>query len=167
MPYIRIVTEIAAPIELCFDLARDIDFHTQSLGHTSERAVAGRTLGLIELGETVTWEGRHFGVRQQFTSKITAFDRPAYFRDKMVAGAFKEFVHDHRFESTNGRTAMIDEVWFRSPVGPLGRLINWLFLTTYMRRLLEGRAEAIKREAEKKFEPRTDTDETRKNQSNK
>ena len=61
MALIRIVTEIAAPIEQCFDLARDIDFHTRSLEGTGERAVAGRTTGLIELGESVTWEARHLG----------------------------------------------------------------------------------------------------------
>jgi hypothetical protein len=31
MPVIRIETLIAAPIEQCFDLARDIDFHTTPL----------------------------------------------------------------------------------------------------------------------------------------
>jgi hypothetical protein len=51
MPTTRIVTPIAAPIERCFDLARDIDFHTKSLDHTGEKAVAGRTSGLIGLGE--------------------------------------------------------------------------------------------------------------------
>ena len=37
MAVIRIVTPIAAPIERCFDLARDIDFHMQSVAHTGER----------------------------------------------------------------------------------------------------------------------------------
>jgi ligand-binding SRPBCC domain-containing protein len=147
MSHIRIVTEIAAPIEHCFDLACDIDFHTRSLAHTGEIAVAGRTSGLIELDETVTWEGRHFGVRQRFTSKITAFDRPTYFRDEMVAGAFKSFAHDHRFEAANGRTVITDEVWFRSPFGLLGRVVDAVLLKSYLTRLLMGRAEAIKLEA--------------------
>jgi hypothetical protein len=86
MAEINIRTVIKAPIERCFDLARDIDFHTQSLSATEERAVAGRTSGLLELGETVTWEGRHFGIRQRLTSKITAYNRPHYFRDSMIAG---------------------------------------------------------------------------------
>lgn len=148
MAFISIVTHIAAPRERCFDLARDIDFHTESLAHTGEKAIAGRTSGLIELGEAVTWEGRHFGVRQRFTSKITAFERPTYFRDEMVAGAFRSFAHDHRFESANGRTTMIDEVWFRSPYGLLGRVVDVLLLTRYMRGLLATRADAIKRAAE-------------------
>src|SRR5205085_2742312 len=81
-----------------FDLARDIDFHTRSLAGTGERAVAGRTAGLIELGESVTWEARHLGVRQRFTARVTALARPVYFRDEMTAGAFRTFAHDHRFE---------------------------------------------------------------------
>jgi ligand-binding SRPBCC domain-containing protein len=145
---ICISTKIAAPIDRCFDLARDIDFHTRSLAATDERAVGGCTSGLIELGETVTWEGRHFGIRQRFTSKITAFDRPYYFQDAMIAGAFREFVHDHRFEVRDGQTTMTDKVYFRSPLGPLGQLIDWLFLKGYMQRLLGGRALAIKIEAE-------------------
>jgi ligand-binding SRPBCC domain-containing protein len=120
MAVIRIVTTITAPVERCFDLARDIDFHTQSLSQTKERAVAGRTTGLIELGESVTWEARHLGVRQRLTSQITAFQRPTYFRDVMTAGAFRSFAHDHRFEAQDGYTVMTDEVEFRSPLGPPG-----------------------------------------------
>ena len=139
----RIVTQIAAPIEVCFDLARDIDFHTRSLGDTGERAVAGRTTGLIGLGESVTWEARHLGLRRRLT-----FDRPTYFRDVMTRGAFRSFAHDHRFEAQGGGTVMTDEVEFRSPLGPLGWLVDALYMTGYLRRLLEGRCEAIRREAE-------------------
>ncbi|HXD87500.1 MAG TPA: SRPBCC family protein [Urbifossiella sp.] len=148
MAVLRIVTEIAAAVEVCFDLARDIDFHTRSLGDTGERAVAGRTSGRIGLGESVTWEARHLGFRQRLTVEITAFDRPAYFRDVMTRGAFRSFAHDHRFEPRGTGTIMNDEVEFRSPFGPLGWLVDRLFMRGYLRRLLEGRCEAIKREAE-------------------
>ncbi len=148
MPTILIVTTIAAPIERCFDLARDIDFHTQSLAATGERAVDGRTSGLIGLGESVTWEARHLGIRQWFTAEVTAFERPVYFRDVMTAGAFKSFEHDHRFEQRGSETVMIDEIVFRSPLGPLGWLVDWIFMTGYLRRLLKGRCQAIKDAAE-------------------
>ena len=148
MATFRIVTVIAAPIRVCFDLARDIDFHTRSMAGTGERAVAGRTTGLIGLGESVTWEARHLGVRQRLTSRITAFDRPTHFRDEMTAGAFRSFAHDHRFAERDGGTVMTDEVVFRSPFGPLGWLVDSLFMTGYLRRLLAGRCLAIKLEAE-------------------
>src|SRR5207237_361862 len=148
MPVIRIATQISAPVERCFDLARDIDFHTRTLDHTGEKAVAGRTSGLIGAGESVTWEARHLGVRQRLTVAITAFERPTFFRDVMTAGAFREMAHDHRFEGLKGGTLMTDEMVFRSPLGPLGWLVDRLFLAGYLRRLLKSRCEAIKREAE-------------------
>ena len=148
MACFRIEIEIAAPIGRCFELSRDIDFHTRTMAHTGERAVAGRVAGLIELGETVTWEARHLGVRQRLTSRITAFDFPRHFRDEMVSGAFRSFVHDHRFEVRGDRTIMVDEVEFRSPLGMLGALVDFIFLAGYLRRMLTARSAAIKREAE-------------------
>ncbi|HEX3999680.1 MAG TPA: SRPBCC family protein [Pirellulales bacterium] len=141
-------TVVAAPIDACFDLARDIDFHSRSLQGTNERAIAGRASGLIGMGESVTWEARHFGVRQRLTVEVTVFERPFYFRDVMTAGAFRSFAHDHRFVERNGRTVMIDKVEFQSPLGPLGRLADRLFMTGYLRRLVAARAQAIKHEAE-------------------
>jgi len=49
-----------------------------STNWTGERAIAGVTSGLIGLGEEVTWEGHHFGLKLQHTSRITAYDRPHY-----------------------------------------------------------------------------------------
>ena len=143
METIRIELWIAAPIERCFDAARDLDLHVKSMAHTNERAVAGRTSGLIELGEEVTWRARHLGITQHFTSKITAFDRPHHFRDEMQRGAFRSFVHDHFFEADGDRTKMIDVLHFSAPLGILGRLAEKLFLRRYMTRLLTERATVI------------------------
>jgi len=148
MAVIRVVTTIAAPIERCFDLARNIDFHTRSLAATGERAVAGRISGLIALGESVTWEGRHLGVRQRFTARVSEYARPVHFRDVMTVGAFASFVHDHKFEAREGGTVMTDVVSFRSPLGPVGAAVDVLYLAGYLRRLLAGRGRALKAEAE-------------------
>ncbi len=90
MPVIEQSTVIRAPIERVFDLARSIDAHQDSTGGTEERAVAGVTRGLIGMDDEVTWEARHFGVRQRLTVRVTAFDRPKHFQDIMISGAFKE-----------------------------------------------------------------------------
>ena len=55
MPLIEINTLIKADINTCFDLARNIDFHKTSMESSNERAIAGKTSGLIELGEWVAW----------------------------------------------------------------------------------------------------------------
>jgi ligand-binding SRPBCC domain-containing protein len=149
MPRIETETAISAPIEKVFDLARSIDVHKQSQSAHHESAVAGRTSGLIENGEVVTWEAVHFGVRQRMTSKITVMTKPTYFRDSMVFGAFKRIDHDHFFESQpDGSTTMNDIFDYVAPLGPIGRLADWLFLERYMRGLLEARNQVIRRLAE-------------------
>ena len=69
MSFIKLETYISAPIEKVFDLARSIDLHKVSTLGTNEEAIAGRTTGLIELGETVTWQAKHFGLYQKLTVK--------------------------------------------------------------------------------------------------
>ena len=149
MPRIELFTFINAPIQKVFDLSRSIDLHMESTKRTGERAIAGRTSGLIELDETVTWRARHFGIWQDLTSKITEFQCPNLFVDEMVSGAFKSFRHEHRFSQVDGQTIMKDVFVFESPFGILGRLANWLFLKRYMTNLLKVRNEVIKKAAEK------------------
>lgn len=97
MTTIVVETRINAPIELCFDLARDVEMHLKTAAATGERAVAGRTSGLLELGDVVTFEGVHFGIRQRLTAKIVELDRPRRFVDEMVSGAFASMRHVHEF----------------------------------------------------------------------
>jgi ligand-binding SRPBCC domain-containing protein len=144
---ITIVAWLDAPIEMCFDAARDLDLHMQSVSHTDERAVAGRMSGLIGPGEEVTWRARHFGITQHFTSRITAFDRPRYFQDTMQRGAFKSFVHDHFFEVDQGKTKMTETLRFSAPLGFLGRIAEKLILRRYLKHLLELRVATIKEAA--------------------
>jgi ligand-binding SRPBCC domain-containing protein len=146
---IRLFTHIAAPRERVFDLARSIDLHTRSLDWTDEEPVAGRMSGLIGLGETVTWRARHLGVRQRLTSRISAYNRPAYFQDVMVRGAFAWMEHDHWFDATpDGGTVLRDEFRFAAPLGVLGRIVEVLVLRSYMTRFLERRNAVLKRVAE-------------------
>jgi ligand-binding SRPBCC domain-containing protein len=151
LPTITITTLVHATSERCFDVSRDLDLHVKSMTHTGERAVGGRVSGLIELGEQVTWEGRHFGVRQRVTSEITAFDRPRYFQDSMKKGAFRSFVHDHYFEAVPEGTAMKDVLTFQSPLGILGAVVDRLVMTAYLRRLLTRRNLVIKQAAEGEY----------------
>ena len=148
MPIIQQDLWIDAPIERAFDLARSIDLHQVSTAQTKERAIAGRTSGLIELGETVTWRAKHLGIYQNLTVRITEMERPHFFVDEMVRGAFQGFRHQHIFEERNGLTRMTDIFDYRSPLGWLGHLADWLFLEEYMRHFLAQRNQVIKECAE-------------------
>jgi ligand-binding SRPBCC domain-containing protein len=96
------------------------------------------------MGEEVTWRGRHFGITQHFTSKITAFEPSGYFQDTMQRGAFKSFVHDHFFTSSDGGTLMKDILAFAAPLGVLGRIAEIFILRRYMESLIATRAKVIK-----------------------
>lgn len=148
MPKIEIQTEIKAHINLVFDLSRSIDLHKISIEHTNEEAIAGKTSGLIGLDESVTWRAKHFGVYQKLTSKIIEFDRPKYFADQMIKGAFKEFRHEHHFTEIKDGTLMTDFFDYKSPLGLLGKLVDKLFLKKYMTVLLVKRNRIIKEFAE-------------------
>lgn len=149
MPIIHLETFIRAPVEICFDLSRDVDVHAASTSITNERAVAGITSGMMQLGDEVTWEATHLFVRQRLTSRITAFERPRIFTDEMQRGAFKHLRHKHTFEAREGGTLMIDELDFASPFSVIGNVVDWLFLENYMKRFLILHNDYIKNLAEK------------------
>lgn len=148
MSIIRTEIEIPAGAERCFDLARSVDAHVASAGPTRETAVGGVTSGLLALGDTVTWRATHFGITQELTSKITAFDRPRHFRDEMTRGAFKRLTHDHYFEPLPHGTRMVDVFDFAAPWGILGTAFDRIFLKRYLQAFLEQRARVLKRLAE-------------------
>ena len=144
-------TLIKAPIERCFDLARSVEVHLAGNIHSGEAAVAtaGVTSGLIGPGQHVTWRARHFGVRQNLTSEITAMDRPSYFQDTMIRGAFRSMNHDHYFRQLSPeQTEMKDVFRFEAPLPLLGRLAEITFLRSYMQALLHERNVTLKQIAE-------------------
>lgn len=148
MPVIELKTIVHAPLERCFDLSRSVDMHVQSTSKTGERAIAGVTRGLLELGDEVTWRARHFGIWQNLTSRMTRFDRPRHFRDSIVRGAFSRFDHDHIFVAVSEGTEIRDVFDFTSPLGPLGRIVDVLVLRQYMTNFLEERNRILKQVAE-------------------
>lgn len=149
MHVIIIETLIEAPIDRVFDLARSIDLHRFSTKETHEQAIAGKTSGLIGMGETVTWRAKHFGIYQNLSIVITRFDPPSSFTDRMLKGAFASMEHQHQFEAVDtGNTLMRDIFTFKAPLGILGRLAERLFLSAYMRKFLVGKNKILKRVAE-------------------
>ena len=148
MPRIELSTTIAAPAERCFDLSRDVDVHLSSMEYHRERVISGVESGPMELGDTVTWEAQHLSWRWRMTSKITEYERPRRFVDEQQKGPFARFHHEHRFEPQDDGTLMFDVVDYEAPLGAVGELVTRLILDRYLRRVLGGRNEHIKKVAE-------------------
>ncbi|QDW26993.1 SRPBCC family protein [Pedobacter sp. KBS0701] len=148
MPTITLKTLIDAPIGHCFDLARSIDLHLQSMKSSGEEVIAGKNGGMIDLDESVTWSARHFGILFEMTNKISAMEYPTLFIDEMIKGPFKKLHHQHQFKIIDAQTEMTDVFEFRAPFGLLGQLVEKIFLQKYMLKLIEKRNEVIKFQAE-------------------
>lgn len=148
MTLIHLSTVIHAPIERCFDLARSIDVHQRSTASTREKAIAGRTTGLIEQGETVTWEAYHLLMHRQLTVIITEMNRPYFFRDEMLRGTFASMHHEHLFSEHNGSTLMQDNFFYETPFGIAGAFFDLLVLKRYMTNFLVERNRVLKEYAE-------------------
>ncbi|MDT7790234.1 MAG: hypothetical protein QOF58_8653 [Pseudonocardiales bacterium] len=144
MTRFEVITEIAAPPRRVFDLSLDVGVHTASMAGSGERIIGGVTSGRMRLGDTVTWQARHFGLRWRMTSRITACDPPGYFVDEQVEGPFRWWRHEHHFEPDGDGTLMRDVVEFAAPLGPLGRLAEWLVLDRYLARLIRMRNEHLR-----------------------
>lgn len=145
---IVVETLIAAPREVCFDLARDVEAHARSAAFSGERVVEpGRLTGLLEAGDLVTFEGKHFGIRQRFTTRITEMRRPEFFVDEMVRGAFHWLRHTHEFHARGTGTLMRDILDWRAP---LGLIADPLFLKRHMRWFVTTKQLALKEIAERK-----------------
>lgn len=151
MTTINLTTKIKAPKQIVFDASRNIDIHQQSASKTSEVAIAGITSGLINLNETVTWRGKHFGFYLTHKSRITAMTFYDYFVDEMEEGKFKSFRHEHFFEEQNGITIMKDKMQYETPFGIFGKVFDSLFLKKHLIQFLLERNKILKEVAEKQI----------------
>ena len=148
MTTIHLLTKIKAPIETVFDISRDITEHENSTKNTCEKAIAGKTSGKINLGETVTWRAKHFGFYLKHTSIISEMESPTYFVDEMLEGVFKSLRHEHIFKEIDNQTEMKDVFSYRVPYGTFGLLFNYFILKSYLTKFLLERNQHIKHRSE-------------------
>ena len=148
MPTIHLTTFIAAPVERVFDLSRNVEMHKHSMTKHKEEAVAGTRYGLMEKNDTVTWKARHLFKTRFLRSEITDMKKPNMFIDVQVKGDFKAMRHEHHFKPCDNGTILIDLLEFETPYGTFGKFISRIFLTRYMKNLIEERNKVIKEIAE-------------------
>lgn len=122
--------------------------HKASMRRFDEVPLNGKTTGLLNLHDTVTWKAKHLFKERLLQVRITAFSRPHFFVDEQVSGDFKQMKHEHHFKSIQNGTLMIDQFGFDSPFGKFGKVFDSLYLEGYMKALLEARNSFLKGIAE-------------------
>ncbi len=139
---------IGVPPAAVFAASLDPGLHVRSMARYGETMTEAPAGGAFTEGSTVTWRARHFGIPFHLRSVVFDIDPPHRFCDRQLSGPFAAFLHEHEFAEHPQGTLMRDTVTFRSPLGPLGRLVDRLFLREYMRRLIDERNAVIAAELE-------------------
>ena len=96
----------------------------------------------ITEGTEIDYRLRLYGVPLDWRSKITNWTPPHRFVDEQIQGPYKLWVHIHRFYEQNGRTEIVDEVWYRLPWWPLGE-IAYPLVAAQLQRIFRFRKRAI------------------------
>jgi ligand-binding SRPBCC domain-containing protein len=111
--------------------------------------VRGRVTGFVVGGDTVRWEGWQLGLPQFHESLIEDYRPNVFFRDRMIAGRFARFEHDHNLvPDAEGCVVLWDELRFAMPWGWLGELVGRWVMVPHIRGLMRRRFALLKRIAE-------------------
>lgn len=97
-------------------------------------------------GARIDYRLRLRGVPLRWRSEITAWEPPHRFVDEQVAGPYRTWIHEHRFEAAErpGRGPMVvasDEVRYQAPGG---WLVNRLLVQPDLRRIFRYRSARLK-----------------------
>jgi ligand-binding SRPBCC domain-containing protein len=100
-----------------------------------------------EFDYTIRW----FSLILPWRSRITGYRPPESFIDVQVKGPYLFWSHLHTFEEKDGATLMRDEVTYRIPFGPFGRLLHWFIVRRQLRDIFCYRAVRIDQWARGEF----------------
>ena len=79
----------------------------------------------LQLGSRVALVSRRWGLRYRGVTEVTAFAPDAFFIEEQKEGAFRHWLHAHRFAATpDGCTRVTDEIDYEPPGGLLGLLLT-------------------------------------------
>lgn len=137
---------VHAPLDRCFLLSTSVKIVEREL---RMHPVQGRTAGVVVDSDTIRWEGWQLGLWHFHESLIEDFRRNEFFRDRMIAGRFARFEHDHHFANwRDGAVLLRDEVRFTMRWGWLGELLGAWVLAPRIRGLMGRRFALLKHLAE-------------------
>lgn len=105
------------------------------------RILTGRPIDMHE-GARIDYMLRLHGIPVRWTSEITAWEPPLRFIDEQIRGPYRLWVHEHRFESADGGTRVIDHVRYAVPGG---RLANRLLVAPDIDRVFRFRGQRLEK----------------------
>lgn len=150
MPVLVVVTDLSASVGDVLATSLDLDVEVAAARrhhvHPVPDGKGSRLRGRIGTGERVRWRARIFGVLPVRHTSVIDEVVPddghggARFTDSMTSGAFRRFRHEHTLDALphNG-CRMTDRLSWESPLGPLGRVADEVFVRRVLAGLLADR----------------------------
>ncbi len=84
-----------------------------------------------------------YGIPLSWKSRIAEYEVNSHFADEQISGPYAHWYHRHTFRQLADGVEMTDEVDYRLPFGPLGRLVNWLIVRHQLRAIFDYRTQVI------------------------
>ena len=96
----------------------------------------------ITQGTEINYRLRLYGVPLDWSSRITHWNPPHRFIDEQIQGPYKLWVHNHRFYEHHEGTEIVDEVWYKLPLWPVGEFAYPL-VAAQLSRIFRYRKQAL------------------------
>lgn len=146
VPVLNASTLVAAPRRLVAGVVRDCDAAAESLAVAGHRFSS--SVRLLIAGDEVVLDAALLpGTRFRYVSRIRAVG-PEGMVSEAVRGLATSLVHTTTLHEQDGGTVLHDEIVWRSPLGPLGRVADVVLVRRLIRRMLDARAQVYRRRAE-------------------
>jgi len=98
----------------------------------------------MRVGTTVDYTLRVGFLPVRWRTTIEKWDPGRSFVDSQTFGPYRSWWHEHHFRAMGRRTVMEDRVYYSVPFGPLGSIVDRLFVARTLRRIFEYRAAAVR-----------------------
>ncbi len=125
MPIFESRTDLHTTVDQLFDyLIRPANL--QAIAPPEMQFVFVTPPEIISLGCTLTCKAQAYGMIQQLTYEIVELSSPSRFREKMVEGPLKLWLHDYIIEphSSPEKVTLLNRIEFEPPGGLLGFIVT-------------------------------------------
>lgn len=125
MPVFESRTDLCISQEQLFDyLVRPANL--QAIAPPEMQFVFVQPPEVISLGSRLTCKAQTYGMIQQLTYEIIDLQSPISFREKMVEGPLRLWIHDYIIEpsATNDQVTLVNRIEFEPPPGLLGFIVT-------------------------------------------